>query len=398
MLSVEAAVDRLLTGVERLPSERVELAGALGRFVAEPVRAAVAVPPFTNSSMDGFAVRAADLPGALRIVGEVAAGSPTLVEVAAGTAVRIATGAPLPPGADTVVPLEVVREEGATIHANGGAPRHGAYVRPAGADTRPGDIVLAAGEELTPARIAVLASCGIAQLAVVRQPVVAILSTGSELTEPGEPLPPGRVYDANGPALAAAVMEAGGRPRVLARVPDDEAAVERAITAALREADLIVTSGGVSVGAHDHVRPVIERLGELDFWRINVQPGKPLAFGRIEGRPVIGLPGNPVSALVTFELFVRPLMRRLLGAEGDGRSRVPVRLLETMPKDPDRRAYLRVRVRRGAAGHEATPAGGQSSGQIRPLADANGLLVVPEGAPAGEAGVTYETILVGPVD
>jgi molybdopterin molybdotransferase len=181
----------------------------------------------------------------------------------------------------------------------------------------------------------------------------------------------------------------------VARAGDDAASVEEALRTASAEADLVVVSGGVSVGRHDHVRGAIERLGSLDFWRISVQPGKPLAFGQVAGRPVLGLPGNPVSALVTFELFCRPLLRAMLGLTGDGRARLPARLVERMAKDPTRRAYLRVVVVRTDDGYEARPAGGQQSSQLRPLAAANALLVVPEGEPAGETGRTYEALLLG---
>jgi molybdopterin molybdotransferase len=212
---------------------------------------------------------------------------------------------------------------------------------------------------------------------------------------PGEPLGPGQIHDSNSASLAAAVAEAGGQPKPLPLVPDQPAEIDAAVRRAVGDADLLVASGGVSVGRHDQLRSAIERLGELAFWRIAVQPGKPLAFGSVEGRPVIGLPGNPVSALVTFELFVRPLLRAMLGLSGDGRLHLPVRLDETLHKDRERRAYLRVVVRRAGDGWRASPAGGQGSAQLRSLAAANALLVVPEGEPAGEAGALYDAILLG---
>ena len=395
MLSVEGALARLLEGVEPLSVERVGLDSCLGRIAAEPMRAPTPVPPFTNSSMDGFAVRAGDLPGALRLVGEVSAGAERLPEVRAGTAVRIMTGAPLPRGADAVVPLELVTEGNGTIRVTDALSGTGAYVRQAGHDTMAGDQVLAEGDEMTPARIAVLASCGIGSVPVRRRPRVAILSTGDELTAPGEALRPGHIYDANTPALAAAVAETGAEPLVLCRVPDDERALEAEIRRGLAEADVLVCSGGVSVGGRDLVRGVLERVGELAFWRVNVQPGKPLAFGRALGRPVLGLPGNPVSALVTFELFGRPLLRALLRARGDGRLRVRAKLLERIEKDPTRRAYLRVAVNRATDGYEARPSGGQSSAQLRALAESNALLIVPEGEERGEPGRAYDAILTG---
>jgi molybdopterin molybdotransferase len=305
------------------------------------------------------------------------------------------TGAPLPPGADTVVPIEEGEERDGMVRVPAVQP--GAYVRPAGLDTHAGDSFELPAEPLTPASIAVLASLGIGEVEVRRRPRVAILSTGDELVPPGERLGPGQVHDANSLALAAAVAEVGGDPVPMDRAPDDPAAIEELVAQGIAMAEVLVASGGVSVGRHDHVRSVIERLGSLDFWRIRVQPGKPLAFGAIGGRPVIGLPGNPVSALVTFELFVRPLLRAMLGLAGDGRLRVRAQVEERIGKDTERRAYLRVVVREERGAHVARSAGGQASSQLRPMAAANALLIVPEGEPAAEPGRTYDAILLGAI-
>ena len=396
MRSVEEALDAILatarlTGTETLPLDR-----CAGRVAADSrLVAAVDVPPFDNSSMDGFALRAADAPGTLRLAGEVAAGAGALPEVSPGTAVRIMTGAPLPPGADAVAPLEVVTEADGAVRVPAVEP--GAYVRRAGHDTRSGDMVELPAEPISPGTLAVLASLGRAQFSVRLRPRVAILSTGNELRAPGEALAPGQIHDANSVALAAAVSEAGGEPVQLPSVPDQPGQVEHAVRTAAADADLLVASGGVSVGRHDHVRDVIQRLGALAFWRIRMQPGKPLAFGSVGETPVIGLPGNPVSALVTYELFARPLIRRMLGLPGSGRLTLPAVACERMAKDPERRAYLRVRLAGGADGLEARSAGGQASSQLRPLADANALLIVPEGEPAAEAGRTYDALRLGPV-
>jgi molybdopterin molybdotransferase len=393
MLSVEEARARILSHARLTEAEAVPLRDAFGRVPAESsFLAAVDVPPFANSSMDGFALRAADAPGELPLMGEVAAGA-AAPPLRPHTTIRIMTGAPLPPGADAVVPLEDVEMVGEDrVHLP--MTEAGSNVRARGHDTRRGEQVELAAEPLSPATMAVLASLGVGQIGVRRRPLVAILSTGDELVTPGESLGEGQIHDANTVSLAAAVLEAGGEPIVLRRARDEPVAIDAALREGSARADLLVASGGVSVGRHDHVRAGIERLGELAFWRIAVQPGKPLAFGSIGDRPVIGLPGNPVSALVTFELFVRVLLRGMLGLAGDGRVHLPARLDTTVRKDRERRAYLRVVVRPDPHGWLASPAGGQGSAQLRALAAANALLVVPEGEPAGEAGARYDAVLL----
>ena len=397
MLSVEEARARILTHARLTEPEQVPLTKAAGRVpVLWSVTAEVDVPPFANSSMDGFALRAADVPGELPLAGEVAAGATSLQPLKPVTAVRIMTGAPLPAGADAVIPVEaaeMVGEERVRLPAT----QPGAYVRLVAHDTRRGDQVELPQEALSSASIAVLASLGIGRVSVRRFPVVAILSTGDELVEPGEPLRAGQIHDANSLSLAAAVREAGAEPLVLPRVRDEPAAIEAALADGVTRSDVLVVSGGVSVGRYDHVRSAIERLGKLAFWRIAVQPGKPLAFGSIGERPIVGLPGNPVSALVTFELFVRPFIRSMLGLVGDGRLHVRATPEARIEKDPARRAFLRVSVWHEDGEIHARAAGGQGSSQLRPLADANGLLVVPEGEAAAEPTMSYEAIMFEPL-
>jgi molybdopterin molybdotransferase len=392
MLTLDEAYRRLMARAQLTGEEEVPLAAASWRVLADPrVIAPRDVPPFTNSAMDGYALRASDTPGALRIVGDVAAGAGALPDVSAGGAVRIMTGAPLPPGADTVVPLEDAQESRGVVTVALTSP--GAFVRLPGSDT-PAGTAVCLPYALAPAGIALLASFGLGSVRVRRRPRVAILSTGDELVEPGGELRPGQIYDSNAAALAAAISQAGGEPLTLDRASDRRSEVAAALQTGAG-CDLVVSSGGVSVGQHDHVREVLESAGRLDFWRIAVQPGKPLAVGDYEGVTVIGLPGNPVSALVTFELFVRPLIRAMLGLLGDGRLRVPARPEEAIAKDKARRAFLRVSVWREAGETLARSTGGQGSAQLRPLAEANALLVVPEGEETADPNRSYEAILLG---
>lgn len=396
LLPLEDALARILARARPTGAEEIALADGLSRVLAEPwVMATVDVPPFANSAMDGFALRAADTPGVLRLAGEVAAGAASLPPIEAGTTVRIMTGGPMPPGADTVVALEHAEEADGVVRV-GSAGVVGSHVRDAGSDT-PAGTELCLDEALAPAALGVLATLGLGRLRVRRRPLVAVISTGDELVEPGRPLGPGQIHDSNTAALAAAVADAGGEPLPGGHLADDPQRIERTLREVAGQADLIVTSGGVSVGAYDHVRTILERLGALDFWRIAVQPGKPLAVGELDGTTLIGLPGNPVSALVTFELFVRPLIRAMLGLAGDGRLHVRAVAESQIAKDPTRRAFLRVRLHEVEGSFVARAAGGQGSAQLRALADANALLVVPEGEAAAEPGATYDAIVLAPL-
>ena len=396
MLTLEEAHRRLLARAHPAATETVGLADAAARVLADPkVIAAVDVPAFANSAMDGFAVRASDTPGALRVTGEVLAGAGELPTIEPGAAARIMTGAPLPPGADAVVPIEEADERDGRLVITVSA-LSGQHVRAAAHDTRSGDEVCLPGM-LTAPQVAVLASLGAGSVEVRRRPRIAIMSTGDELVGPGEPLGPGQIHDANSIALAAAVTEAGGEPLLLPREPDEETRIERALADAAARADLIVTSGGVSVGERDYVRAVLERRGSLDFWRIAVQPGKPLAVGEIDGTVVVGLPGNPVSALVTFELFVRPYIRTMLGLLGDGRLHVRARPETRIEKDVARRAFLRVSVYHEDGEIHARSVGGQLSSQLRTMADSNALLIVAEGEAAAELDGWYEAIMFEPL-
>ena len=382
LLTLDDAIALVLERSRPLPSEPVPLEGAAGRVTSEPVHAVVDLPPFPSSAMDGFAVRAADTPGELPIVARIAAGAPAARALAAGEAMAIATGGVVPDGADAVVPIEVVVEQDNRL----GVPepvREGSSVRTRGADVRAGDVVVEAGTRLSARHIGALGAAGVATVECRRRPVATVLATGSELQRPGAPLEGGQVYEANGALLAAALASAGAVVASVSSVADDEQLHRRALEQAL-EADVVVTSGGVSVGPHDLVRRVAAALGvEEVFWRVAVKPGKPVSFGVRGGTLVFGLPGNPVSTLVGFELFVRPALRALEGERDPGPRFEDGRLARAVRRN-DARDEL-VRARRTADGLE--PLSGQESHMIVRAAAADALVLVRRGEgelPAGE--------------
>jgi molybdopterin molybdotransferase len=400
MLSVEDALARILAAIPVLGAETVELTASLGRILAEPVVAGRDLPPWENSAMDGYALRAADTaeagperPARLRLVGEVAAGAVAGHPVAAGEVYRILTGAPLPAGADAVVPQEDVRREGSTLLVPRPV-RRSEFVRPRGEDIRAGETVLAPGAMLGPAALGVLAALGRPLVRVYQRPRVAVLSTGDELVD-FEAMPgPGQISNSNSYTLSAQVREAGGLPVNLGIARDSREELEERFRAGLT-ADVLVSSAGVSVGDRDLVREVMEKLGaELDFWKVSMRPGKPLTFGRLAGRPFFGLPGNPVSSMVTFELFVRPALRRMGGHADLFRSRARARLLEPLDNPGPRRGYLRVRLGREGEVLTARPTGGQGSGILRSMLLADGLAVVAPDTRV-EPGQLVEVILLG---
>jgi molybdopterin molybdotransferase len=394
MLSVEEAQREILGRVRVLPSERVDVLAALGRVLAEPIRSTRRIPPWPNSSMDGYAVRAADVrPSAtLRVVGRVVAGSLPTRAVGAGEAVRIFTGAPLPGGADAVIPQEDVDAHDGVI-ALRSAVEPGAYVRPAGEDVREGDLVLEPGRAIGAAEIGLLAALGRTQVAVGRRPRVAVLSTGNELADLGTEPTPAQIPNSNTYSLMAQVMETGGFPLNLGVVPDRlDAIAERIARGA--EADVLVSSAGVSVGELDLVREALVNAGaELHLWKVDMRPGKPITFGSLGGKPVFGLPGNPVSAMVTFELFVRPMLLAMQGRRGTGRLTVRATALAPIVNRGSRRGYLRVvlEARDGRWGARLT--GEQGSGILRSMVSADGLAVV-RGDSAVAVGEDVEVIVL----
>ena len=394
LLSIAEAQRLILERAQPLPAETVVLEEAAGRVVAEAATAETDLPPFASSAMDGYAVRAADTPGRLPVVARIAAGRPAAEEVSSGAAMGIATGGVVPEGADAVVPVENVVEHGNEVEILAGVEA-GTHVRPRGGDLGVGEVVVAAGTTLTPARLGALAAAGVSAVRCARRPRAAVLPTGTELRRPGEPLGPGEIYEANGLILSAQLRAAGADVEVLPAVRDDEAAHRAALEQALA-ADLVVTSGGVSVGPHDLVRRVEAELGvEEVFWRVAVKPGKPLAFGVRGGTLVFGLPGNPVSALVGFELFVRPALRALEGATD------PLPRFERgrltggpRPQSPEREELVRARLSSSEAGATLEPLTGQESHMIARAAGADALVLVPRGEGELSAGETVRYLVL----
>lgn len=386
LLTPEDALERIVSRVRVLPSEQVQLAAAARRVLAEPARALVDLPPFPSSAMDGFALRAADAPGVLAVVGRVAAGRPAERPLAPGEAMGISTGGVVPEGADTVVPLEIAVDRGDSVEVPDVS--YGDNVRRRGGDIACGEVALAAGLELTPTRIAALAACGVSRVSCARVPRVAVLVTGTELRTPPDELRAGEIYESNGVMLEAALTRAGAAVDRVGVVSDDAVEHREAIARGL-EADVLVTSGGVSVGPHDLVRKVEAELGvEEVFWGVAMRPGKPLAFGVRGDTLVFGLPGNPVSSLVGCLLFVVPALRALQGAADPGWRFLPGLLAAPLRRNAVRDDFVRARSAWGAAGVTLSPVSGQESHMIVRAAAADALVRVPRGEGELPVGAT----------
>ena len=394
LLTREEALARVLAHVRPLESEEVALVDALGRVLADDARAVVDLPPFASSAMDGFAVRAADTPGRFPVVARIAAGVPAPRPLGVGEAMAIATGGVVPEGSDAVIPVEYVVENDNELEIPAVVAK-GANIRPQGGDVAADGVVVTRGSRLGPAQIGALAAAGIARITCARRPRVTVLTTGTELRRPGQRLRPGEVYEANGVLLTTALATAGAEVEALPAVADDEPVHREALERGL-EADVLVTSGGVSVGPHDLVRRILADLGvEEVFWGVAVKPGKPLAFGVRRATLVFGLPGNPVSSLAGCELFVRPAVLALQGAAEPGPAFRAGRLASAVRRNAHRDEFLRARTRLSENGVLLEPVSGQDSHMIVRAAAADALVLAPrgEGELAAGEGVRYLSLV-----
>jgi molybdopterin molybdotransferase len=418
MISVEEALAKVLSYAEVLDEAETPILDSLGQVLAEDVYSGINIPPLDNSAMDGYAIQAKDTgdagddsPCFLRVIDTVIAGSISGKEVLPGTAIRIMTGAPVPRGADSVVRFEDTDEEARKQTAPQGTAveigilckiKPGLNIRRAGEDVTRDSLVLAKGTVIRPAEVGVLASLGRSRVKAVRRPVIAILSTGNELISIDQPLPEGKIYNSNTYSIAALVRRYGGIPRILGIARDDEESLVAGLREA-RDADMLITSGGVSAGDYDMVKDVLARKGEIGFWTVRMKPGKPLAFGRIKSTdkagairyiPHLGLPGNPVSVMVTFEILARPAMLKMMGRKDIARPTVEATLADRVVNSDGRRVYTRAIIEKREGKYFARLTGPQGSGILTSMSLANGLIVVPEDRAEVKAGETVQAIML----
>lgn len=413
MLSVEEALEKILNEVDTLEEESVPILESLGQVLAEDIKSDINVPPLDNSAMDGYAVRSGDTAGAsektpksLRVIDTVMAGSIPGHEVVPGTAVRIMTGAPVPGGADSVVQFENTDEEKRKASAPDepvvrvgilSEARPGLNIRKAGEDIARGTVALKKGNVIRAAEIGLMASLGYPQVKAIRRPVVAILSTGNELVEVDKPLTEGKIYDSNAYSIASLVRRYGCIPKMLGIARDEEASLVSKLKQA-QGADILLTTGGVSMGDYDMVKDILARDGEMVFWKVRVKPGKPLAFGKIKGKdksiPHLGLPGNAASCMVSFELFVRPALLKMMGKKNFAKPAVEAIMEDSVKNDAGRRIYDRAIIERRNGHYYARLTGPQGSGILNSMSLANGLVLIPEDRKMVNKGETVQVLML----
>ncbi|MCX8118228.1 MAG: molybdopterin molybdotransferase MoeA [Desulfobacterota bacterium] len=402
MIRVEEAIERILSHVHPLGLEKVSILEALGRVIAEDAVAPRDLPPYDNSGMDGYAVRSVDVqkaseqnPVSLIIIEDLRAGFFAKNALQEGQAIRIMTGAPVPAGADAVVPVEETRSDGRSVSIRKSV-RPGDFIRRAGEDVKQGDRVITHGEVIRPSEVGMLASIGKPFVLVYRRPVVAILCTGEELVDVGEPLEGAKIVSSNSYTLAAQVKECGAVPMQLGIARDDKEEIKRKLLQGL-QADVFISSAGVSVGDYDFVREALKELGaQLIFWRVAMKPGKPVAFWQYDGKPVFSLPGNPVSSMVTFEQFVRPALLKMMGHGQLFRPVIEAILAEEIRKEPGKRHFIRGVVSYGPEGYSVKTTGPQGSGILRSMVRANGLIILPEDREGVKEGERVKVQLLYP--
>ena len=413
MISVEQALEKILSYVDVLEEEQSPILGCLGQVLAEDIYSSISIPPLDNAAMDGYALRAEDTKGAsqqsprlLRVIDTVIPGSASECEVEPGTAVRIMTGAPVPKGADCVVRFEDTDEASRTAPpAEIGIVKEveaGLDIRRAGEDIASGSLVLSKGVVIRPSEVGVLASLGRSKVLVIRRPVVAILATGDEVVDISQPLPEAKIYNSNTYSVSALVLRYGGIPKILGIVSDSQDSLVARLHQGL-DADMLITTGGVSFGDYDVVKDVLVKEGEIAFWRVRLKPGRPLAFGTIKGVskagvarniPHLGLPGNPVSSMVTFELFARPAILKMMGKKNLAKPTVEAVIAEPIVNEDGRRIFARAIVEKRGEQYFARLTGPQGSGILTSMSLANGLVIVPEDKPGVKAGDIVQVMML----
>ncbi len=413
MITVEQALDKILSIIDVLGEEEKPILDSMGQVIAHDIYAPLDVPPTNNSAMDGYAAQAESIVGAsykspvtLRVIGELPAGSIASYKVIPGTAVRIMTGATIPEGADVVVPFELTSEVDNKKSSNANTAdvciyselSRGMNIRLKGEDITKGNLVIEQGKVLRPADIGVLASLGKAVLSVIRRPVVAVLATGDEVADVNGPLPPGKIYNSNTYSIAALILKYGAIPRILGIAPDNIDKLSEALRSGL-DCDMLITSGGVSKGDYDIVKDVLAREGDITFWTVKMKPGKPLAFGTFNGKdqkkvPHLGLPGNPVSTMITFEVFARPSILKMMGRTDLNKPVINAVLEDHIKKDDNRRYYARVIVDKKEDKYTARLTGPQGSGILSSVLNANGLAVIPEDIEEVKPGESIKVMML----
>ena len=404
MISVEQALEKILSYVDVLDEEESPILDCLGQVLAEDVYSSIDIPPLDNTAMDGYAVRAEDTHGAnrqsprfLRVIDTIPAGSISRHKLEPGTAIRIMTGAPIPEGADSIVPFEYTDE---AQHKESPGEigilcevEVGWNIRRAGEDITKGSLILSKGAVIRPSEVGVLASLGRSRVMVIRRPVIAILATGDELVDINQPLPPGKIYNSNTYSVAALVERCGGIPKILGIALDSEDSLTAKLQQGL-DADMLITTGGVSLGDYDIVKDVLAKQGEITFWTVRMKPGKPLAFGTIKGIPHLGLPGNPVSSMITFELFVRPAILKMMGKKDLAKPIVDAVIEDSIVNSDGRRIFARAVVEKRDGQYFARLTGPQGSGILTSMTSANGLVIVPEDKAGVKAGDTVQVMML----